>query len=120
MAFKGKPDTSDLRGSNGVNIFKKLNKLGFRLVLHDFIVSKDELSLIGESYSNIYEMTNQLSLLVILNNNKRYNILDLKKIETVMKKPKIILDCWNCINDKSKATNLNVLNLGDLFLDQWE
>ena len=120
LAFKGKPDTSDLRGSNGVNIFKKLNKLGFRLVLHDFIVSKDELSLIGESYSNIYEMTNQLSLLVILNNNKRYNILDLKKIETVMKKPKIILDCWNCINDKSKATNLNVLNLGDLFLDQWE
>jgi len=120
LAFKGKPDTSDLRGSNGVSIFRKLNDMGFRLGLHDFIISKDELSAIGESYSNIYEMTKELSLLVILNNNKRYSVLDLKKIETAMKKPKIILDCWNCIDEKSKVTNLNVLNLGDIFLDQWK
>jgi UDP-N-acetyl-D-mannosaminuronic acid dehydrogenase len=120
LAFKGKPDTSDLRGSSGINISRKLKNLGFKLALHDFIVDKDELSNIGEPYSNLYEMTKELSLLVILNNNRRYNELDLKKIEAGMKKPKIIFDCWNCIDDKLNNTNLNVLNLGDLFLDQWE
>ena len=120
LAFKGKPDTSDLRGSNGVNISRKLKNFGFKILFHDFIVDQEELSIIGESYSNLYEMTKELPLLVILNNNRRYGVLDLKKIEIGMKKPKIILDCWNCIGDKSNNVNLNVLNLGDLFLDQWE
>ena len=38
LAFKGVPDTSDLRGSNSVNICRKLKDQGFALDLHDFFL----------------------------------------------------------------------------------
>jgi|TARA_B100001964_G_C14239912_1_gene604427 nucleotide sugar dehydrogenase len=118
LAFKGKPDTSDLRGSNGVSIVKSLKNLGFEVVLHDFIASQAEVSALGKPYSDLYEMINGLPLLMILNNNRRYQSLDLEIIETGMKTPKIILDCWNCIDSETSDTNLNILNIGDLFLDR--
>lgn len=37
MAFKGRPETSDLRGSSAVNIARKLFAAGYSLRLHDFV-----------------------------------------------------------------------------------
>ena len=43
MAFKGIPETSDLRGSASVYIARKLKKKGYVLRLHDFVADLDEM-----------------------------------------------------------------------------
>ena len=43
MAFKGQPETNDLRGSSSVYIAKKLKKLGYCLNLHDFVAIPEEI-----------------------------------------------------------------------------
>lgn len=57
MAFKGVPETSDLRGSSSVKIAEKLKEKGYVIRLHDFIADEKEmLSLgLGKVFSDLNE-----------------------------------------------------------------
>jgi UDP-N-acetyl-D-mannosaminuronic acid dehydrogenase len=101
LAFKGIPETSDLRGSNSLNIVVKLNKLGFEPNLHDFVANPLEVNslLKGKFSENIYDAVNDCAGLIILNNNNRYNFLELNKILKNMNQEKVtILDYWSSLN----------------------
>ena len=43
LAFKGIPETNDLRGSSSIKILKKLEKFRDKIICHDFINSSEEL-----------------------------------------------------------------------------
>jgi len=117
IAFKGKPDTSDLRGSNALSIIKKLNRLGVDTLLHDFVADQTELSEYGVVFNDLYKMANGLQLIVILNNNVRYENLHLDLFEYKMQAPKIVFDCWSCINISKLETTLKIFTLGDMELN---
>ena len=57
MAFKGQPETSDLRGSSSVYIAEKLKKAGYKMNLHDFVALSDEMEALGLGtvYSDLRE-----------------------------------------------------------------
>lgn len=54
MAFKGMPETSDLRGSASVDIAFKLFREGYKLYLHDYVANRLEMEHldIGTVYGN--------------------------------------------------------------------
>ena len=106
MAFKGKPDTGDLRGSSSIKIFKKLKNLGFdNMYIHDFIALYDELKELDsvEVIEDITKTTNDFKLIAILNNNLRYT--ENNFINWLSNKNGEILDIWNV----TKLSNINTL-----------
>ena len=121
LAFKGVPETSDLRGSNSVNIVKKLNSIGYFPRLHDFAAFKDEVesNLQGEFSNDLYSSCKNCEALIILNNHLKYSKIDVGKIINSMDDTKlIILDYWSSLNKISVEMRNNIVykNSGDLFI----
>jgi nucleotide sugar dehydrogenase len=106
MAFKGKPDTGDLRGSSSVKIYKKLKNLGFNnIYIHDFIALHNELSELGSTkvINDITYAENDFKLLAILNNNIRYT--DKNFVSWLSNRDGEVLDIWNI----TKLLNINTI-----------
>ena len=114
MAFKGRPATSDLRGSSSVNIARKLNRLGYKLKLHDFVAGVAEMASLdfGNSYSDLNIACENSVALIVLNNHKNYS-----EIETIgnLDKNAVILDTWN-VCSKLHEKYSNVCTLGNINL----
>ena len=89
MAFKGRPETSDLRGSSSVNIARKLHAAGFSLRIHDFSAYPEELRALnlGEVFTDLAAACEGAAALLVLNNHRKYSELEL----TV---PCAVLDIW--------------------------
>ncbi len=119
MTFKGRPETSDLRGSSSVYIAKKLLKSGYELNIHDYVADPDEMRAldIGDYYENIYDACTNSSALLVLNNHKNYNILQDNPVfhrEDVIFK---ILDAWNVCTELYFSDNLYIKTLGNMFVE---
>ncbi len=105
LAFKGLPETSDLRDSSNIEIVKKvLEQFGAsRIDVHDFVAFQDEIkeSLAIESLSldAIKKLDRHYDGLVILNNHPLYHSPNFYTfINNYLRKDGWILDCWNRIN----------------------
>lgn len=93
MAFKGRPETSDLRGSPSVNIARKLYALGYELRLHDFaayVSEMEELGL-GRAYENLREACENSGAVLILNNHDKYSGITRSDLGN---EKIIVLDSW--------------------------
>lgn len=90
MAFKGRPATSDLRGSSSVNIARKLFAAGYELRLHDFVTPVEELEALhlGAVFEDLSATCEGASALLILNNHERYEEFQLPESNLT------VLDAW--------------------------
>lgn len=102
MAFKGRPETSDLRGSSSVNIAKKLFKAGYTLRLHDFVTPVEDLKVLncGEVFEDLPTACKGAAALLILNNHRSYE--DFQPLESNLK----ILDTWKICKKIDSAFTL--------------
>lgn len=117
MAFKGQPETSDLRGSSSVYIARKLKSCGYKLNLHDFVASPDEMAALdlGYVYENLRDACADAKLLLVLNNHKKY--------ASVMEIPEFshsrngfeILDSWKVCTELYYCNDIKISTLGNMF-----
>ncbi|MBR1657029.1 MAG: nucleotide sugar dehydrogenase [Synergistaceae bacterium] len=114
MAFKGRPETSDLRGSPSVNIARKLYAMGCELRLHDFAAYIDEMDALGlgRAFETIHETCEGADALLILNNHEKY--LGLTR-EDLGNENITVLDSWQ-VCKKIKGTH----TLGNMLLNTKE
>ncbi|MCR5834404.1 MAG: nucleotide sugar dehydrogenase [Selenomonadaceae bacterium] len=114
MAFKGRPETSDLRGSSAVNIACKLNRLGYKLKLHDFVADIDEMTALGfgKAYDDLNNACENSVALLVLNNHKCYS--EIEEIDN-LSNDSIILDTWN-VCDKLYKRYSKIYTLGNIKL----
>ena len=114
MAFKGRPETSDLRGSTSVNIAKKLKGGGYyNLRLHDFTAYPEEMSKLncGEVFTDLSQACKGASALLVLTNHKRYEEFLPENLNLT------VLDVWQ-VCKKIREKNLpNYYTLGNLIID---
>lgn len=100
IAFKGNPETSDLRDSTSIeiiNILKKNRKN--HIFLHDFVLEKMNTKPKGYKFIDLNKGLQRADVILILNNHKNYENLShhlLKKI----KKNTIIFDAWQMLYEK--------------------
>ncbi len=117
LAFKGKPDTSDLRGSPSLNIVKLLEDSGINdISVHDFLVPNSELSVYGRVFNDFKSFANGLELLVILTNNNRYKLLNIKDLEDIMSTNSAIFDAWGVL-EKNYDSKIKIATCGNMFLN---
>lgn len=109
LAFKGVPETSDLRGSNSVNIARKLKEKGYELTLHDFCTSYEDLEKLnlGNVEKDFYEALKGNKIVLILNNNKKYEDIDINILTDSERK---VLDCWNKLKYENSDCIFNIGN----------
>lgn len=116
MAFKGMPETSDLRGSASVDIAFKLFQEGYKLHLHDYVADRLEMEhlKIGTVYGTLSDAVKDADILLILNNHRNYQLLSADEIFAGREIP--ALDVWGvCKNlygsgaDIHKIGNLELI-----------
>ena len=116
MAFKGTPDTSDLRGSPSLNIVNKLKNFGIEKIrLHDYLISPEELKTYGDAAESLDSFLENLDILVILTNNRRYKTLTSNFLKGKLKNSSVILDAWGVL-DFGLDNQIEITTLGDMFL----
>ena len=121
MAFKGNPPTNDTRGSSSINILNNLKSISNKIVIHDFMNTKNQLKEI--SICNSVTTTELLrndklvnyELIVILNNHPRYKSTLFKNfIDRQVSKKCIVVDVWDILSLKRKLTLTNIFSEGRL------
>ena len=95
MAFKGHPETGDLRSSTAVEIANLIKEKGAELVAHDPVATPEELRSFGFEPFDIIESAHGLDLLIFLNNHQSYTRLAISALVRQMNVPAIVYDSWN-------------------------
>jgi len=97
LAFKGQPDTSDLRGSIALNFIEMIRNTypKARIKGHDHIVPREDIERLGIECVSEDEAFRNTDVAMILNNNRRYSSLDIEAMATLMNRPGLIYDVWN-------------------------
>ncbi len=119
MAFKGRPETSDLRGSSSVNIGRKLHELGYSLRLHDYVSRSQELNALqmGDVYEDLLQACEGASLLLILNNHKKYEMLQMELSKLEDKTDFAVLDVWGACDWGNCVSSMGIATIGNLIME---
>jgi UDP-glucose 6-dehydrogenase len=103
IAFKGVPETNDLRGSVSIQIHHVLQQVLPELEIHGYdpMVSQEEAAAYGIKMHNDLESAfNGTNVVLIANNNKTFTNLDLISLCTRLSKPALIYDYWGRFDNK--------------------
>jgi nucleotide sugar dehydrogenase len=121
LAFKGVPETSDLRGSSSARIAQKLAEKGYALYLHDFTAQKNDMEAlkIGTVCNDLYEAVEKVSLLLVLNNHDRYKTLDPDML-LARNKNISVLDVWNCCTNLYYNEAVDICTIGNMLIQRGE
>ena len=117
MAFKGQPETSDLRGSSSVYIARKLQKAGYRMHLHDFAALPEEMEALGlgKCFGSLYGACEGARLLLVLNNHKKYASVGSHASLYYQKGGFEILDAWGACTELHYCGEVKIATLGNMF-----
>ncbi len=118
MAFKGKPETSDLRGSSSVYIAEKLKAKGYALCLHDFVTPIEDMKelALGECVEDLSYACKDAAALCILNNHNKYNSLALT--DYLARKDLPILDTWGVCDEIRNSEKKPYYTFGNMLIDK--
>ena len=102
MAFKGFPETSDIRESTTIWLINYLRKQNIKnIFVHDPIVSKNIFNEINLEFCEIEQGFTESSLVIIMNNHRKYLDLNLNNLLSKMSSPGIFYDGWNMFTPKN-------------------
>ncbi len=95
FAFKGYPETSDMRSSTTIDFLNMLKKNKVKNIFgHDFKVSKKDISELGIKYCSFESGIKNADATFIMNNSLRYKEFKIFSLVNKMKKPGLFFDCW--------------------------
>jgi len=120
IAFKGVPQTNDLRGSSALKILDQLTDHADQITIHDFMNSQSDLSAASDIRAINQEEIFQLSSITydyifILNNNPQYKSLRMQKFvsDQIINGAKII-DTWDVMKLEEQFTLSNLFTVKNL------
>lgn len=122
MAFKGQPETSDLRGSSSVYIAEKLKKAGYTMRIHDFVARTEEMEALGlgDCFRDLYEACAGARLLLVLNNHKKYASIVNEAVLKHSREGFEILDTWGACTELYYCEDIKISTLGSMYAGQAE
>ena len=112
LAFKGFPETDDLRGSPATKVLDVLKKEKIHLdsiKLYDPLVKKFTDHKIADS---IEEALDDANIILFLTNHPSLMNLEFDKIHEKISKPAFIIDAWGNINSKFIPAGVNYFRIG--------
>jgi nucleotide sugar dehydrogenase len=114
LAFKGYPETADLRNSCSVEIARQLQSAGVRVFAHDPVASSSVLEEFGFTAVPFPEVPRGLDGILFLNNHPSYARADLPSVVRQLDAPGLIFDGWHVFRPGpiTRAAPCSYLGLG--------
>lgn len=101
MAFKGAPETSDLRFSTSVEILEKLQKKYSNIVIFDPVASKEDLEELDATVTtSLKEGCKNSDVVLMLNNHPSFKESDIFALASTMNTPGMIFDPWGSFREE--------------------
>ena len=114
LAFKGDPETSDVRDSTAVEVLEMLRPIVGEIRAFDAIVPAAALRRLEAVPCDIEAGFTGADCVMLLNNHRRHASIDLYRLLAVMNRPGVYFDGWGMVlpEEKSGATIEGILCLG--------
>jgi UDP-N-acetyl-D-mannosaminuronic acid dehydrogenase len=97
IAYKGRPETDDARGSAVPRLVEVLRPRVHRLLGHDFVVDHDTIAAFGLEPCKLREGCVQANALIILNNHPSYSQHGFQRLGSDLKPPRVLYDLWGVV-----------------------
>ena len=99
IAFKGRPETDDTRASSSLDIVACLRQRYPKAIIcgHDFAVEDSAISEFGITPVDLKQAFDNTSIVIVANNNKKYEWIDLGTLTKSMTTPAVIYDIWSVL-----------------------
>jgi len=98
IAFKGEPETNDTRGSSGLILARKLDKLGAQVTVWDEVIESKQLKKLDLVPVESKKCGYLDSDIILLMNNHRKNTEDLMSILLEGNRSRLVFDGWAQLN----------------------
>jgi UDP-N-acetyl-D-mannosaminuronic acid dehydrogenase len=98
FAFKGKPETSDMRDSPTIDLVRTLRERGARVRGHDPLVSPAEIEGLGVTVCTLEEGFRGVDAVIIMLDHHVYEEMDLAGLVEQARKPAVVIDGWHLFN----------------------
>ena len=108
FAYKGVPETDDLRGAPVFPFIEALRSTGALIMGHDYIVREEAISNCGVTPTGLEAGFRDADAVVFLNNHRRYAALELGPLISTARTPVIIYDCWRIFRGKPSISSPRV------------
>ncbi len=95
LAFKGHPETGDLRDSSSLEIYNMMKKIDVDIYGYDFVADKKEIISMGVSYHSIDDGIEGFDVLMFLNNHEKNTKLNCFALVRQMNDIPIFFDGWS-------------------------
>ena len=96
FAFKGDPETSDMRDSTTLTFLNILKKNGFNNIYgFDPVINKKEINSLGIKYRELDNGFKNSDLVLFMNNHKSYSKINIISLVKKMNENSILYDSWN-------------------------
>jgi len=95
LAFKGDPETGDLRNSSAVEVLEMLRGRVKSVTGHDPVVPEEEIRGLGVAAGKLPEAFAGKDAVMFLNNHGAYRKVDVFEMVRAMKAGPVVLDGWN-------------------------
>jgi len=104
FAFKGRPETSDMRDAPTLALVLELRRLGLKVLGHDPNVPDGELASTGAEPAGIAEGFSRADAVVVMTNHECYESLDIAGLLRTMRLPGVLLDGWQLFDRELVAS----------------
>ncbi|MDP3779285.1 MAG: nucleotide sugar dehydrogenase [bacterium] len=97
FAFKGKPITSDVRGSTTVILTKKLQQAGYKNI-HGYDAAARKEDIVMHDVTHVPTLQKAFAsadVVVVMNNHPEFETLDIRGFLAKTKKPVLFFDTWS-------------------------
>jgi nucleotide sugar dehydrogenase len=112
LAFKGEPETGDIRHSSSIEIAHLLKPSVNRVYGHDPVTGVDDIIDQGLIPVNLSEGFEKVDVVMFLNNHRFYEKVDLQEMISKMKTTPIIFDGWNLFNPDDVLNSGKCIHMG--------
>ncbi len=95
FAFKGQPETSDVRHSTTVDLLTHLAGKGLSVDAYDPVVPLEDLESLGVRSVSLEDGFNGADAVLVMNNHRSYSNLDLFSLLPTTRRPALFFDGWH-------------------------
>ncbi len=109
FAFKGEPETDDMRFSTTLDLINYLKPFCSSIYGYDAVVSKENIEASGATSCSIKDGFQKADVVVFMNSHKSHKNLNIKSLAKGSRKPLIFIDCWNLYDKEQIQEEGNII-----------
>ncbi len=112
FAYKGVPETDDIRGTPAIPFVRAVCPSCMEILGHDYVVRDEVIASCGARPVSLAEGFRLSDAAVFLNNHPRYATMDLSSLLASAPRPFVLYDCWRMFRGRPDVTGEGIRYAG--------